>query len=124
MLITVPAFGDTVRAAMAKTAVTELVTIGQAPDTPELADLMGDPLSHQVAVDFDAHTVVLPYSSGTTGLPKGVMLSHRNLVTNCPIDHRGVNFRRGEVAPAFLPFFHIYGMTVMMNLHLRAAAAS
>ncbi|SHE84973.1 4-coumarate--CoA ligase [Loktanella atrilutea] len=117
-LITVPAFRDTARAAMAKTAVTELVTIGQAPDTPELADLMGDPLSHQVAVDFDAHTVVLPYSSGTTGLPKGVMLSHRNLVTNVDQIIEGVNFRRGEVAAAFLPFFHIYGMTVMMNVHL------
>ena len=45
-----------------------------------LEDLMGAPLTAQVPVDLDRHVVVLPYSSGTTGLPKGVRLSHRNLV--------------------------------------------
>ena len=45
-----------------------------------LEDLMGAPLTAQVPVDLDRHVVVLPHSSGTTGLPKGVRLSHRNLV--------------------------------------------
>ncbi|MCF7697809.1 AMP-binding protein [Loktanella sp. M215] len=122
-LITVPAFLDTARAAISDTSVVDLATIGQAPDTLELADLMGEPLSHQVAVDFDAHTVVLPYSSGTTGLPKGVMLSHRNLVVNVDQIIDGAGFHRGETAAAFLPFFHIYGMTVLMNVHLAGGGA-
>ncbi|MFZ3583513.1 AMP-binding protein [Loktanella sp. DJP18] len=117
-LITVPMFLDTARDAIGDTAVTGIATIGAAPGTPELADLMGDPLSGQVGIDFDTHTVVLPYSSGTTGLPKGVMLSHRNLVVNVDQIIEGANFQRGETAAAFLPFFHIYGMTVMMNVHL------
>ncbi len=122
-LITIPTFLDTARAAISDTSVTDIATIGQAPDTLELADLMGEPLSGQVSVDLDSHTVVLPYSSGTTGLPKGVMLSHRNLVVNVDQILAGADFRRGEIAAAFLPFFHIYGMTVLMNLHLAGGGA-
>lgn len=63
---------------------------------------------------------IMPYSSGTTGLPKGVQLCHKNLVTNiiqfCSEDFRhydqpSENFQ--EISPAVLPFYHIYGM--MMN---------
>ncbi|WP_392337741.1 AMP-binding protein [Loktanella salsilacus] len=117
-LITVPMFLDTAREALSGTSVTDIATIGKADNTLELSDLMEEPLSAQVLVDLDHHTVVLPYSSGTTGLPKGVMLSHRNLVVNVDQIIAGADFERGEVAAAFLPFFHIYGMTVLMNLHL------
>ncbi|MEM7377453.1 MAG: AMP-binding protein, partial [Pseudomonadota bacterium] len=67
---------------------------------------------------LDEHVVVLPYSSGTTGLPKGVMLTHRNVVVNIDQVVAGSDFRPGEVAVGFLPFFHIYGMNVIMNVHL------
>lgn len=60
----------------------------------------------------------LPYSSGTTGLPKGVMLSHSNLVTNIfqfltPGEEAA--FRAGESALCFLPLYHIYGLNVILN---------
>ncbi|MGH9531675.1 MAG: class I adenylate-forming enzyme family protein [Terriglobales bacterium] len=60
----------------------------------------------------------LPYSSGTTGLPKGVMLSHSNLVTNvfqllAPGEE--ATFRPGESALCFLPLYHIYGLNVILN---------
>lgn len=86
--------------------------------TSEYAALMADPISEQVAVDLDAHSVALPYSSGTSGMPKGVMLSHRNLVVNVDQTMVAGDFHRGEKTAAFLPFFHIYGMTVLMNMHL------
>ncbi|HSD03421.1 MAG TPA: AMP-binding protein [Gaiellales bacterium] len=64
----------------------------------------------------------LPYSSGTTGFPKGVMLTHRNLTANI-VQVEGV-FKCDEedVLLAVLPYFHIYGLTVNMNFALARGA--
>mmetsp|Transcript_46541 Transcript_46541/g.113354 ORF Transcript_46541/g.113354 Transcript_46541/m.113354 type:complete len:706 (+) Transcript_46541:147-2264(+) len=62
----------------------------------------------------DHHPYLLPYSSGTTGLPKGVALTHANLVANllqCQVVEEPF-FPTGEKLISPLPFFHIYGMTV------------
>ena len=59
---------------------------------------------------------MLPYSSGTSGRPKGVILTHRNLVANLQQLRAVTQWstgRRGAVA--VLPFFHIYGMTCLLN---------
>lgn len=115
LLITVPDFLETAKEGAGSLPV---IAIG----TPEYYALIGTPISGQVPVDLDAHTAVLPYSSGTTGLPKGVRLSHRNLVVNLDQTIAMAEFRKGEVAVAFLPFFHIYGMNALMNLHLTLGA--
>ena len=59
----------------------------------------------------------LPYSSGTTGLPKGVMLSHFNLVANIYqiIGPDGSAFRHDDVLLCFLPLYHIYGLNVVLS---------
>jgi acyl-CoA synthetase (AMP-forming)/AMP-acid ligase II len=58
--------------------------------------------------------VVLPYSSGTTGVNKGVMLTHRNLVANVCQGAPALLAGEGERLIAVLPFFHIYGLVVLM----------
>jgi len=115
ILFTVPMFVETALAAIEGTETTEVVVIGEpVSGTTGIAELFAKPIE-QVPVDVATHTVVLPYSSGTTGLPKGVMLSHRNLVANIEQFIHAVHYQENEVALAALPFFHIYGMQVLMN---------
>lgn len=122
-LITDPQFIDAVRDGMTGTNVRGLAVIEPADGETSLNTFYGDPIAEQVTVDLESDSVVLPYSSGTTGLPKGVRLSHRNLVVNVDQCIVGADFRAGEVAAAFLPLFHIYGMTALMNLHLAGGGA-
>ncbi len=118
-MITVPALADLAREGMAGTHCTELFVIGaESGEAKSLESLMGPELPTQLPVDLDEFNVVLPYSSGTTGRPKGVMLTHRNIVTNVAQLAVPTQIEPEETAIAFLPFFHIYGMTVLMNLVL------
>ncbi len=86
---------------------------------PSLLTLLGEG-RQAPAVDIDPaeHVAVLPYSSGTTGVPKGVMLTHRNLVANVLQLAPLLPLGPGVPSQAVLPFFHIYGLTVLMNLGL------
>ncbi len=65
---------------------------------------------------------VLPYSSGTTGVMKGVMLSHRNLVANIEQLQDGLTLGEDDTLVGVLPFFHIYGQTVVLNQGLAKGA--
>lgn len=123
LLITVPMFLETARTAAEGTGVTQIAVIGQAEGAVGLDDLMGPPQAAQTSIDTAAHVVVLPYSSGTTGMPKGVMLSHDNLVANVDQAAPRTAVQPGETTIAFLPFFHIYGMTVLLNLYLSEGGA-
>ena len=122
IVITMAEFLDTACAGAAGTAVQTIALIGDGPSgVPNLAELMGEPLIDQVPVDLD-DIVALPYSSGTTGLAKGVMLTHRNLVSNLVQTVAHIKLRESETVIAALPFFHIYGMQVLMNLGLSVGA--
>ena len=65
----------------------------------------------------DQTLAALPYSSGTTGLPKGVMLSHFNLVANVYqfVAPHASEISTDDVALCFLPLYHIYGLNVILN---------
>lgn len=73
-----------------------------------------------VEVDSESDLALLQYTGGTTGLAKGVMLTHKNLVANTiQCRHWMYKMKEGqERTLAVLPFFHVYGMTVSMNLTL------
>ncbi|XOV90072.1 MAG: 4-coumarate--CoA ligase family protein [Pseudomonadota bacterium] len=112
-LVTVSMFLDVAKAAAEGTDVLEIFTVDASAATP-VSDLMGAPLEEQVPVD-PTDVVALPYSSGTTGLSKGVVLTHRNLVANLVQTAAMLPIEPGETVLSFLPFFHIYGMQVLMN---------
>ncbi|ADV66719.1 long-chain-fatty-acid--CoA ligase [Deinococcus maricopensis] len=67
---------------------------------------------------------LLQYTGGTTGVPKGAMLTHRNLVANCEQARAWLpGLKDGqEVVLAAIPFFHVYGMTTAMNLAMLTGA--
>src|SRR6202011_2318279 len=66
--------------------------------------------------------VALPYSSGTTGLPKGVMLTHFNLVANLLQMAETEGITSDDTLLCVLPLFHIYGLQVILNLGLAKRA--
>jgi acyl-CoA synthetase (AMP-forming)/AMP-acid ligase II len=65
----------------------------------------------------DQALAVLPYSSGTTGLPKGVMLSHYNLIANVYqfLGPHGTDLNSADNILCCLPLYHIYGLNVVLN---------
>jgi len=82
-----------------------------------LRDLLGEgQAAPEVSFDPATHVAVIPYSSGTTGFAKGVQLSHTNLVANVVQCKPVLDATADDRIMAFLPFFHIYGMTVLLNL--------
>lgn len=82
------------------------------------------PQAPDVRVEPD-HLAVLQYTGGTTGIPKGAMLSHRNLVANCTQMRSWLSdMRDGEERfLAVVPFFHVYGLTVALNTAVATGAS-
>lgn len=114
-LITVPALLDKAREAAAKASVEEVYVIGEAEGATPFTSLYGDlGATPQITFDPAEDLVALPYSSGTTGFSKGVMLTHRNLVANLCQTGAVQSITEDEKVIAVLPFFHIYGMVVIM----------
>jgi len=121
LVVTVPPFVEALRQAAPETSI---VVIGEATgqNVEPLAALLKAPAQlPQVPVQPADDVAVMPFSSGTTGFPKGVMLTHRNIIAQC------VSLSAMEDAPilpdntraiAVLPFFHIYGIIAFLTYGL------
>ena len=122
-LLTIPQFLDNAIEAAGKSGVEEVFVLGEAEGATSMLELFSAS-SDAPVVDIDVHNdlAVLPYSSGTTGFPKGVMLTHYNLVSNISQFHGAQPIDSSDSFIGVLPFFHIYGMTVLMNGGLRKGA--
>ena len=123
LLVTISPFLPVAEAAIPGTDVSEVLVLDQAEGYRSVTELMAtDAPEPVVEIDPAEDVAVLPYSSGTTGVAKGVMLTHRNIGTNVAQCEGMLDMEDDERLIAILPFFHIYGMTVLMNLPLRLGA--
>ncbi|WP_406444283.1 4-coumarate--CoA ligase family protein [Streptomyces sp. NBC_01613] len=111
------------RAAELAGGVEEIFVCDSAPGHRSLIDMLASAAPEpQVDIDPVEDVAALPYSSGTTGIPKGVMLTHRQIATNLAQLEPLMPAGPGDRILAVLPFFHIYGLTALMNAPLRLGA--
>ncbi|HIC52744.1 MAG TPA: hypothetical protein EYO97_02835, partial [Gemmatimonadetes bacterium] len=128
-LITAGPFVDKAREAAAEAGgIEKIFTFDGAPGTTPFSALLdSEELENPPQIDPATDLVALPYSSGTTGLSKGVMLTHRNLVANMAqlLGTRSLvrELKKDDTLIAVLPFFHIYGLLVIMTNALSRGAA-
>ena len=123
LLLTAPPLLERARPAVERSGVEEVFVLGEAEGaTPFAALLAGDGEPPAVDIDPANDLATLPYSSGTTGLPKGVMLTHRNLVANLCQFEALLEQGPDDRVIAVLPLYHIYGLTVLMCGAVRQGA--
>ncbi|HYJ45128.1 MAG TPA: 4-coumarate--CoA ligase family protein [Pyrinomonadaceae bacterium] len=118
-LFTAPHLIERALKASQGTSVQEIFVAGEAEGATPFASLLeSEGRAPEVEINPREDLAALPYSSGTTGTAKGVMLTHYNLVANlCQMDVAESVTERDTLI-AVLPFFHIYGMNVVLNLGL------
>lgn len=122
MMLTVGALGSAGASGARKAGMSDDRIIDLADPERGVASLVAEGHTPpEVTINPGTHIAVLPFSSGTTGIPKGVELSHRNLVANI-VQTGPLMMKNGQtpnsVIMAVLPFFHIYGMNVLLNTSL------
>jgi acyl-CoA synthetase (AMP-forming)/AMP-acid ligase II len=118
-LLTVPSLLDKAIAAAKRAGVEEVLVLGDAPGATPFAALFSSGPVPTLAIDPARDLVSLPFSSGTSGRPKGVMLTHSNLLAQVlAIDAVARVPAGGERVMVVLPYFHIYGLAVILLVHL------
>jgi acyl-CoA synthetase (AMP-forming)/AMP-acid ligase II len=114
-LMTVPAFLDRAKDAADRAGIVAVFVAGDPSDPLWSGSWWEGGSPPEVDIEPREDLVVLPYSSGTTGFPKGVMLTHYNIVANLKQFEAVHHLSEDDRVIAVLPFFHIYGQLVIMN---------
>jgi acyl-CoA synthetase (AMP-forming)/AMP-acid ligase II len=122
-VFTIPQLLGAAREASAHARVEELFVFGESEGATPFASLLEDDgEAPEVEIDPREDIVALPYSSGTTGVCKGVMLTHRNLVANLSQLRGSGHDLSDDTLVCVLPLFHIYGLVAIANLAMLSGA--
>jgi long-chain acyl-CoA synthetase len=129
LVIAAPSLLETAREALASlTPPRTLVSIGEQRDTPEEVVAIGRLLAEGAEAPpppsraREDDPAVCLYTSGTTGKPKGALLSHRNLLANCRQIAGALRLTADDNVLCVLPLFHSFGATVCQNTPLYSGA--
>ena len=124
-LVTIPALLGKARDAATASRIEKIIVIGDSgsDDVIPFASLLTrDSEPPASLIDPREDLAALPYSSGTTGFPKGVMLTHRNLVAMLCQLQANEAFTEDDTMICLVPMYHLYGLHVVMNLALSQGA--
>jgi acyl-CoA synthetase (AMP-forming)/AMP-acid ligase II len=115
-LLTVSQLGDKAQEAAADAGIKNIIVVGESDVGIPFASLLTNHKKPAIPeIDPDEDLAALPYSSGTTGFPKGVMLTHRNLVSMlCQIQSTDT-LTEDDTMVCVVPMYHLYGLHVVMN---------
>lgn len=122
-IVTIPPLADNAKDAAASAGVTSVFVFGEAPGCESLSSLLSDDGSafpEHVQINTKEDVVALPFSSGTTGRSKGVMVTHHNMVAGLVLIFENNIFPDDAIVLNLLPFYHIYALLLMMGGCLKA----
>lgn len=129
LVLTVSAFRPLLEAARQsggpdfRPAYLDEMLAGLGAEQIKAATQAADPASLDSGASDPQRTACLLYTSGTTGLAKGVILTHGNLVTNCESMRQTLDVLPNDIFLAILPLFHAFGMSTAMLLPLLSGSA-
>jgi acyl-CoA synthetase (AMP-forming)/AMP-acid ligase II len=125
-LLTDPELAETALEAARAVNLREVFVLGESVDVDAATSFSAlqthDGPAPSVEIDPREDIVTLPYSSGTTGLPKGVMLTHYNLVAMLRQLETAAVLHCGDRVICVVPCYHVYGFHAVVNLALRTGA--
>lgn len=126
--LTIPMFADALRTVKSQVSSLQhlLIAGGEAPDFVSFDALWQLPSPIPTPPEFNPreHPAVFLYTSGTTGFPKGCMLSHRNLIANCESCMSVLEISPADNFATVLPLFHAFAGTVCMHLSIHSGCTS
>jgi len=122
-LLTIPQLLSRAREVALAAGIGEVFVIGEAEGAVSFASLLIEPSAETtVQIHPEDDVAILPYSSGTTGFPKGVMLTHRNLVAMLRLLEAAESFSQDDTMICVVPMYHLYGLHVVVNQGLSQGA--
>ena len=120
-LVTIPPLAEKAKDAAAMEGILTVLVIGEAQGCISLSTLLSDDgtaFPKNVEINTKEDLVVVPFSSGTTGLPKGVMISHFNLVAGTTSVVESQLLQESKTLLFVLPFYHSYGLYFILGGNL------